>query len=103
MIKHPDDVLPVIKNAGAIFVGSYTPVALGDYIAGPSHVLPTGGTARFSSGLSVNDFLKRSTTISFSESTFKKVAADTMEIAKSEGLYAHADSIEIRINDKGGD
>ncbi|MGR3218240.1 MAG: histidinol dehydrogenase [Candidatus Anammoxibacter sp.] len=100
MIKQPEDILPGIKNAGAIFVGGYTPVALGDYIAGPSHVLPTGGTARFSSGLSVNDFLKRSTTISFSENTFKKVAADTMEIAKSEGLYAHADSIKTRINNK---
>ena len=103
MVKRPDDILPVIKSAGEIFVGSYTPVALGDYIAGPSHVLPTGGTARFSSGLSVNDFLRRSTTISFSKGSFKKVAYDTMEIAKSEGLYAHADSIDIRINDKDGD
>ena len=98
MIENPETVLPLVKNAGATFVGHYTPVALGDYIAGPSHVLPTGGTARFSSGLSVNDFLKRSAIISYSKDSLKKTAADTIEIAKAEGLHAHADSIDIRLN-----
>ena len=98
MIDDPETVRPLIKNAGATFVGHYTPVALGDYIAGPSHVLPTGGTATFSSGLSVNDFLKRSAIISYSKNSLKKVAGDTIEIARAEGLHAHADSIDIRLN-----
>ncbi len=98
MVDDPKTILPLIENAGATFVGYYTPVALGDYIAGPSHVLPTGGTARFSSGLSVNDFLKRSAIISYSKDTLKKVAEDTIEIARAEGLHAHADSIDIRLN-----
>ena len=99
MTKSNETILPVIKNSGVIFVGDYTPVAIGDYIAGPSHVLPTNGTARFSSGLSVNDFLRRSTTVSFSKDSFKHVADDTIEIAKSEGLYAHANSVAVRVND----
>lgn len=99
MTKINESILPIIKNAGVIFVGDYTPVAIGDYIAGPSHVLPTSGTARFSSGLSVNDFLRRSTTVSFSKNSFKQVADDIIEIAKSEGLYAHANSVKIRVND----
>ena len=98
MIDEPRTILPLIENAGATFVGHYTPVALGDYIAGPSHVLPTGGTARFSSGLSVNDFLKRSAIISYSKDALEKVAEDTIEIARAEGLHAHADSIDIRLN-----
>lgn len=98
MLEKPDDMLKRINNAGAIFVGNYTPVALGDYIAGPSHVLPTAGTARFFSGLSVNDFLKRSATITYSKKGLKGVANDTIEIAKSEGLFAHADSVKIRID-----
>lgn len=96
MVETPESLLPEINNAGAIFVGNYTPVALGDYIAGPSHVLPTGGSARFFSGLSVNNFLKRTTILSFSKNAFEKVANDTIEIARSEGLFTHAESVEIR-------
>jgi histidinol dehydrogenase len=98
MTKNPKGILFSIKHAGAIFLGPYTPVALGDYIAGPSHVLPTSGTARFSSGLSVNDFLKRSSVITYSKSALKNVCSDLVEISKTEGLDAHTYSVQIRLN-----
>jgi histidinol dehydrogenase len=85
-----------IDNAGAIFVGPYTPVALGDYAAGPSHVLPTGGTARFTSGLSANDFLRRSSVLSFTQEGLAAMADDVCLLAGKEGLTAHAASVEIR-------
>jgi histidinol dehydrogenase len=85
-----------IDNAGAIFLGHYTPVALGDYAAGPSHVLPTGGTARFSSGLSAIDFLRRSSVLSFTREGLKYMAEDVIRLAQREGLTAHAASIEVR-------
>lgn len=86
-----------IDHAGAIFVGHHTPVALGDYAAGPSHVLPTGGTARFASGLSSIDFLKRSSVISFTPHGLAKIAEDVCRLAEKEGLTAHAGSVEIRL------
>src|SRR3989304_3452921 len=86
MTQNPRTVLSGIKHAGAIFLGAYTPVALGYYIAGPSHVLPTSGTARFSSGLSVNDFLKRSSVITYSRSALKEAYKDVAEISEVEGL-----------------
>ena len=98
MTQNPRHLLSSIKHAGAIFLGSYTPVAVGDYIAGPSHVLPTGGTARFSSGLSVNDFLKRTSVISYSKSALMDVCNDIVEISGTEGLDAHTKSVEIRLN-----
>lgn len=85
-----------VKNAGAIFVGRYTPEAIGDYIAGPSHVLPTSGSARFSSGLSVYDFLKRTSIISCSEEGFRELSDATELLATEEGLGAHAKSISVR-------
>ena len=97
MTRNPEKLLPGIRHAGAIFLGHYTPVALGDYIAGPSHVLPTGGTARFSSGLSVNDFLKRSSVIRYSRSALKKACHDITEISEAEGLDAHTQSVKIRL------
>lgn len=97
IVKNEDEVLPKIKHAGAIFTGSFTPVAVGDYFAGPSHVLPTGGTARFFSGLSVNDFLKRTSIISYSEDVLKSSAKDIITIAEAEGLEAHAQSVRIRV------
>lgn len=97
MTQNPRTVLPGIKHAGAIFLGAYTPVALGDYIAGPSHVLPTSGTARFSSGLSVNDFLKRSSVITYSKSALKDAYEDVVEISEAEGLNAHTQSVQIRL------
>jgi histidinol dehydrogenase len=103
IITHnPRTLLSGIKHAGAIFLGAYTPVALGDYIAGPSHVLPTGGTARFSSGLSVNDFLKRSSVITYSKSALKTAYNDLAEISRAEGLDAHTWSAQIRLNPKSG-
>ena len=88
-------------DAGAIFLGPFTPVALGDYAAGPSHVLPTGGTARFSSGLSANDFRKRTSILRFTRNGLKDIAPDVAYLAKKEGLVAHALSVEQRANDTG--
>ncbi len=98
IVKNEEEVLSRIKHAGAVFAGQYTPVAVGDYFAGPSHVLPTGGTARFFSGLSVNDFLKRTSIISYSEDVLKSAAKDIITIAEAEGLEAHAQSVRIRID-----
>jgi histidinol dehydrogenase len=85
-----------IDNAGAIFLGPYSPVAVGDYAAGPSHVLPTGGTARFTSGLSANDFLRRSSVLSFTKEGLAQMAADVVRLAEVEGLTAHAASVTVR-------
>jgi len=95
-VADPDALLPLIRHAGAIFMGRYTSEALGDYCAGPSHVLPTSGTARFSSALGVYDFQKRSSIIHCSATTAKALAATTSVLARSEGLTAHARSAELR-------
>ena len=89
-----------LNNAGAVFIGRYTPEAIGDYIAGPSHVLPTASTARFSSGLSVYDFLKRISLIGCSKESFSKLAHFTSVLAEEEGLGAHALSVRIRNNEE---
>jgi len=89
-----------IDNAGAIFLGNYTPVAVGDYAAGPSHVLPTGGTARFTSGLSANDFLRRSSVLSFTREGLARMAGDVIQLAQREGLTGHAASVEIRLGER---
>lgn len=86
-----------VDNAGAIFLGAYSPVALGDYAAGPSHVLPTGGTARFASGLSANDFLRRSSILNFTRKGLEALADDVRVLACKEGLTAHAASVDIRL------
>ena len=96
-VKHPQELLQWIRNAGAIFMGHYTPEALGDYIAGPNHVLPTGGTARFFSPLSVDDFIKRTSLVSFSRQAFKACADPVMTLARTENLEAHARSVEKRL------
>ncbi len=90
------DLLEVIRHAGAIFVGPYSPVALGDYAAGPSHVLPTGATARFASGLSSNDFLRSGSVIQFNQEGLEAVADDILLMAGKEGLTGHARSVSIR-------
>ena len=92
--RNPELIAERIENAGAIFLGPFTPVALGDYVAGPSHVLPTGGTARFASGLTANDFLRRSSVIAFSRGGLECVADDVRLLARKEGLTAHAASID---------
>ena len=91
-----EDLLAAVRHAGAIFVGPYSPVALGDYVAGPSHVLPTGGTARFASGLSSNDFLRAGSVIHFSQEGLEAVAEDAMLMANKEGLTGHSASISKR-------
>ena len=96
MTKNPDSFLPIIKNAGAIFLGEWTPEALGDYAAGPNHTLPTGSTARFSSPLGVYDFIKRSSLLSFTEKGFRRLAKTVRTIADAEGLEAHGNTIRVR-------
>lgn len=100
MVKKPLAMLEEVENAGAIFLGSYSPEAVGDYIAGPSHILPTSGTARFYSPLGVDDFIKRSSVLFYNEAGLKKVAEAVRIIAGVEGLEAHAKSLEKRL--KGG-
>lgn len=97
---NPEDLLDRIQNAGAIFLGHYTPVAVGDYFAGPSHVLPTGGTARFANGLSANDFLKRSSVIWFNHHALEDAAEDIRRLAETEGLTAHSASVDVRLEDE---
>jgi histidinol dehydrogenase len=96
--RQPEQLAEQVEHAGAIFLGHYSPVALGDYVAGPSHVLPTGGTARFTSGLSANDFLRRSSVIQFTPQGLAKVAGDVRTLAEKEGLTAHAASVDIRLS-----
>lgn len=93
----PEAMLQQIQNAGAIFLGHYTPVALGDYIAGPSHVLPTGGTARFANGLAATDFLKRSSVIQYDAAALRADADRVRLMAEKEGLTAHSSSVDIRL------
>ncbi len=93
----PMELLGLIDNAGAIFLGPWTPESVGDYVAGPNHTLPTGGTARFSSPLSVDDFCKRSSVISYSYAALEKDAAAIETIADCEGLWAHAQAVRHRI------
>ncbi|MFC5590609.1 histidinol dehydrogenase [Sporosarcina soli] len=96
MVDNPMEQLPFIRNAGAIFLGNYSPEALGDYMAGPNHTLPTSGTAAFSSPLGVYDFMKRSSIIHYTELALQDVANDIITIANAEGLTAHAYSIQVR-------
>jgi len=96
-VKNPLNLLSKIHNAGAVFLGNYTPEALGDYMAGPSHVLPTGGSARYFSPLSVDDFIKKSSVLSFDRSALRKLSGDVRIFAESEGLFAHANSIKVRL------
>ncbi len=96
MVKSPKRVLKNITNAGAIFLGQYTPVAIGDYIAGPSHVLPTGGTARYSSGLNLRSFMKSSHIISYSRKALCASAAWARELTELEKLEKHWESIKVR-------
>lgn len=97
-LKEPREFSKKIHNAGSIFIGRYTPEAIGDYIAGPNHVLPTSGSARFSSGLSVLNFMKRNTIIECDEVSLAKIGPPAMILADEEGLEAHKRSIEIRLN-----
>lgn len=99
-VEEPLELLPLIENAGAVFLGHYTPEAVGDYLAGPSHVLPTSGTARFASPLGVYDFLKRSSVIYTSREALKKLAGPTIALAELEGLDAHAEAVRRRMRSR---
>ena len=96
MIENPMEKMQYIQNAGAIFLGNHSPEALGDYIAGPNHTLPTSGTSTFSSPLGVYDFLKKTSIIHYSKEALQDVADDIITLANAEGLSAHANSIAIR-------
>ncbi|MFH0935502.1 MAG: histidinol dehydrogenase [Candidatus Omnitrophota bacterium] len=96
LVQNPQRLLKQIKNAGAIFLGPYSPAAVGDYVAGPSHVLPTCGTARFFSGLSVADFVKSNHIISYSKKALEKVREPLEKVAGIEGLQKHIDSVKVR-------
>jgi len=97
MTKSPFELLPQIKHAGAIFLGENTPEPIGDYIAGPNHTLPTGGTAKFYSPLNVEDFMKKSSIISFSQNAINEIGEECALLADTEGLTAHAESVRVRI------
>lgn len=97
LMAEPMELLGSIRNAGAIFLGPWTPESVGDYVAGPNHVLPTGGTARFSSPLSVSDFVKTSSVISYSREALESDAPTIITIASAEGLAAHADAVALRL------
>jgi histidinol dehydrogenase len=96
MVENPAGILGKVRNAGSVFLGSFTPEALGDYLAGSNHILPTEGTSRFSSPLGVYDFYKRMNVISFSREALKKFGGQTAHFAEMEGLDAHANSVLIR-------
>ena len=96
MTSEPEKLLANVENAGSIFLGTYSPEPLGDYMAGPNHVLPTGGTARFSSPLSVDDFIKKSSVIQYSKERLGRLSDAITCLARAEGLEAHARAIEIR-------
>ncbi len=101
MTKNPFELLPFIKHAGAIFLGENTPEPIGDYIAGPNHTLPTGGTAKFYSPLNVENFLKKSSIISFSRKAINDLGEPCALLADTEGLTAHAKSVRVRLEEKG--
>jgi len=96
--RNPLEVVGGIRNAGAVFLGDYTPEPVGDYIAGPNHVLPTAGTARFASALSVDNFIKKTSLIQYTQAAFEREAPDIIRLAEIEGLGAHAGSIKIRLS-----
>ena len=98
--KNPFEVMTKVRNAGAIFIGEYSSEPLGDYFAGPNHVLPTNGTAKFFSALSVDDFIKKSSIISYSREALEEVYKDIAQFAKCEQLTAHANSVKVRFEDE---
>jgi len=98
-VNNPFEILPKIRHAGAVFMGHHTPEAAGDYLAGPNHTLPTGGTARFFSPLGVDDFVKKSSIVSFSRQGLQRLGKSIVHIAELEGLSAHARSVSIRLEE----
>ena len=97
-VAEPEALLIHVRNAGAVFLGRYTPEAIGDYVGGPNHVLPTARSARFSSGLSVLDFLKRTSLLKLGPEQLRRLSGPAITLAEAEGLQAHARSVAIRLN-----
>ena len=91
------EIIKGVKNAGSIFIGKFSPEAIGDYMAGPNHVLPTSGSARFSSGLSVNDFLKRHSLIKITKTGIERLGSSVINLAEHENLDGHANSVKMRL------
>jgi len=98
LLPDPEAVFSRVRHAGAVFLGAWCPEAVGDYVAGPNHVLPTGRTARFASGLSVFDFLKRTTFVAADAAALGRVGPAAVTLAEAEGLQAHARSIAVRLS-----
>ena len=96
LVQNPFDWIGKVRHAGSVFLGEYSPEPVGDYIAGPNHVLPTSGTARFYSGLNIDAFVKKTTIISFSKTTFEKLKESIINLAEVEGLTAHANAVRVR-------
>ncbi|HCX64357.1 MAG TPA: histidinol dehydrogenase, partial [Eubacteriaceae bacterium] len=103
MVEKPESALKNIINAGAVFLGAYTPEPIGDYFAGPNHTLPTAGTARFSSPLGVYDFVKRSSILSYNKEALEAVEKQVADFAEREGLTSHANAIRRRFYDRDND
>jgi histidinol dehydrogenase len=97
-VRDPKTLFDRVPHAGAVFLGGFCPEAVGDYVAGPNHVLPTGRTARFSSGLSVFDFLKRTTWVAADARGLAEIGPAAVALAEAEGLHAHARSVALRLN-----
>jgi histidinol dehydrogenase len=96
MTADPEALLPLVRHAGAVFCGAYAPASVGDYVAGPSHVLPTYGSARFAGALRVDDFIKHMHVVSMDEPTLARLAPHVAAMAEAEGLPTHAESVRIR-------
>ena len=96
LTEQPFQLLPYVRHAGAVFLGAYSPEPLGDYFAGPDHILPTGGTARYYSCLNVETFMKRTSIISYTQPALQDVQQDIIRLAEAEGLQAHANAIRLR-------
>ena len=96
-VEDPEALLPLVRSAGAVFLGRFTPEVVGDYVAGPNHVLPTGGTARFASALGTEDFVKRMSVIQYTEAGLKEAGTHLAELARVEGLDGHGAAAAVRI------
>ncbi|MFM9072688.1 MAG: histidinol dehydrogenase, partial [Cyanobium sp.] len=97
LVDNPEPLAEQIRHAGAIFLGAFSPEAVGDYLAGPNHTLPTSGTARFSGALSVETFLRHTSLIGFNREALTATGEAVMELARSEGLHSHAESVRLRL------
>lgn len=97
----PESLVPLVRHAGAVFCGQWSPASIGDYVAGPSHVLPTFGSARFSSALTVDDFVKRVHVVTVDQGAFERIAPHVITLAETEGFDAHAESIRVRLRGGG--